>query len=62
MVIYNLRHGVNYSFEAYGFGEVGSSSEFRRSITRFRNPIPIEIPLKRPKSEKELTLLKCILN
>jgi enoyl-CoA hydratase/carnithine racemase/acyl-coenzyme A synthetase/AMP-(fatty) acid ligase/NADPH:quinone reductase-like Zn-dependent oxidoreductase len=62
LMIYNLRHGVHYSFEAYGFGEVGSSSEFRRSITRFRNRIPIEIPLKRPKSEKELTLLKGILN
>jgi enoyl-CoA hydratase/carnithine racemase/acyl-coenzyme A synthetase/AMP-(fatty) acid ligase/NADPH:quinone reductase-like Zn-dependent oxidoreductase len=62
LMIYNLRHGVHYSFEAYGFGEVGSSSEFRRSITRFRNRIPIEIPLKRPKSEKELTLLNRVLN
>jgi len=62
LMIYNLRKGVHYSFEAYGFGEVGSSSEFRRSIARFRNRIPIEIPLKRPKSEKELTLLNRVLN
>lgn len=53
LIVRNITEGVQYGEEAYYFGQAGSSSEFRQSIARFRNRVPLPRPPRRPKTETE---------
>ena len=53
LIVRNITEGVQYGEEAYYFGQAGASSEFRQSIVRFRNRIPLPRPPRRPMTEKE---------
>ena len=53
LIVRNVIEGVQYGEEAYYFGQVGASSEFRQSIARFRNRSPLPRPPRRPTTERE---------
>lgn len=53
LIARNVTEGVQYGEEAYYFGQAGASSEFRQSIVRFRNRVPLPRPPRRPMTEAE---------
>lgn len=53
LIVRNVTEGVQYGEEAYYFGQAGASSEFRQSIVRFRNRVPLPRPLRRPTTAAE---------
>ena len=62
LIIRNITEGVQYGEEAYYFGQAGSSSEFRKSILRFRNRMPLPRPPKRPLTEAERMKIRELLD
>ena len=48
LIVRNITEGVQYGEEAYYFGQAGASGEFRQSILRFRNRMPLPRPPRRP--------------
>jgi len=58
LIIRNITEGVQYEEEAYFFGQAGSSSEFRQSIVRFRNRVPLPRPPRRPMTEPERSKIR----
>ncbi len=58
LIIRNITEGVQYGEEAYFFGQAGSSSEFRQSIVRFRNRVPLPRPPRRPMTEPERSTIR----
>ncbi|HEY5766017.1 MAG TPA: hypothetical protein VIS30_08285, partial [Candidatus Deferrimicrobiaceae bacterium] len=53
LIVRNITEGVQYGEEAYYFGQAGASGEFRQSIVRFRNRIPLPRPPRRPTTTEE---------
>jgi enoyl-CoA hydratase/carnithine racemase/acyl-coenzyme A synthetase/AMP-(fatty) acid ligase/NADPH:quinone reductase-like Zn-dependent oxidoreductase len=53
LIVRNITEGVQYGEEAYYFGQAGASGEFRQSIARFRNRMPLPRPPRRPMTEKD---------
>jgi len=53
LIVRNVTEGVQYGEEAYYFGRAGSSREFRQSIVRFRNRMPLPRPPRRPTTDAE---------
>ncbi|MBI5574796.1 MAG: enoyl-CoA hydratase/isomerase family protein [Deltaproteobacteria bacterium] len=53
LIVRNITEGVRYGEEAYFFGQAGASGEFRQSIARFRNHVPLPRPPRRPMTEGE---------
>jgi acrylyl-CoA reductase (NADPH)/3-hydroxypropionyl-CoA dehydratase/3-hydroxypropionyl-CoA synthetase len=62
LIVRNLAEGVQYGEEAYYFGQAGASSEFRQSIVRFRNRMPLPRPPRRPMTEKERSLIRRLVD
>jgi enoyl-CoA hydratase/carnithine racemase/acyl-coenzyme A synthetase/AMP-(fatty) acid ligase len=58
LIIRNITEGVQYGEEAYFFGQAGSGSEFRQSIVRFRNRVPLPRPPRRPMTEPERSKIR----
>ncbi|MBI5420328.1 MAG: enoyl-CoA hydratase/isomerase family protein [Deltaproteobacteria bacterium] len=57
LIVRNITEGVQYGEEAYYFGQAGASSEFRQSIVRFRNRVPLPRPPRRPVTEQERVMV-----
>jgi len=58
LIVRNVTEGVQYGEEAYYFGQAGASSEFRQSIARFRNRVPLPRPPRRPMTEAERSRIR----
>jgi enoyl-CoA hydratase/carnithine racemase/acyl-coenzyme A synthetase/AMP-(fatty) acid ligase/NADPH:quinone reductase-like Zn-dependent oxidoreductase len=61
LIVRNITEGVQYGEEAFYFGQAGSSSEFRQSIIRFRNRIPLPRPPRRPVTEKDQLKIRLLV-
>jgi hypothetical protein len=62
LIVRNVTEGVQYGEEAYYFGQAGASSEFRQSIARFRNRMPLPRPPRRPTTERERVRIRQLVD
>ncbi len=61
LIVRNITEGVQYGEEAYYFGQAGASSEFRQSIVRFRNRMPLPRPPRRPVTETDRARMRALV-